>query len=293
MLSIIWKAQILSNLLQLQCVAVAYIVVIIDLGTIAPPHIKLKNPDMITKPKILHMVLIWSLKHRHPPSRDFICFRWWENLVNRKCDSQCFQLFLFPWRWSGPKLRGHQSLPLQMWILQRGLWSRWCELPLLLFQLPKKDPLIPAVIETQQPSAELMCRQGQLRQFYIRTAAKFTHSLGGWSYDCVWKMPHLTAQILSHYKSCYFVVLKRPPFPYCCYSSCILLSWYERQCHSGLSWLLLTQSLYREASKQQSMKLIIYCRLLYQSQTGLDIFKYYNWFSKLTKEFFKSDSTNL
>lgn len=115
-LCIIWKAQILSNLLQLQCVAVAYIVVIIDLGTIAPPHIKLKNPNMITKPKILHMVLIWSLKHRHPPSRDFICFRWWENLVNKKYDSQCFQLFLFPWCWSGPKLRGHQFLPLQMWI---------------------------------------------------------------------------------------------------------------------------------------------------------------------------------
>lgn len=147
--------------------------------------------------------------------------------------------------------------------------------------------------KTQQSSAKLICRQGELRQFYSRTAAKFTHSLGDWLYDWVWKMPHSTAQILSHYKSCYFVVLKRPPFPYCFYSSCILLSWYERQCRCGLSLLLPTRSIYREASEQKSMKLIIYCRLLYQSQTGLDIFKCYNWFSKLTKEFFKSDSTNL
>lgn len=67
MLFIVWKAHIISNLLQLQYIAVAYIVIIIDLWTIAPPHMKLKKINMITKPKILfHMVLIWCLKHRHP-----------------------------------------------------------------------------------------------------------------------------------------------------------------------------------------------------------------------------------
>lgn len=43
MLCIIWKAHILSNLLQLQYIAGAYIVVIIDLWTVAPPYMKLKK----------------------------------------------------------------------------------------------------------------------------------------------------------------------------------------------------------------------------------------------------------
>lgn len=43
MLFIVWKAPIISNLLQLQYIAVAYTVVTIDLWTIAPPHMKLKK----------------------------------------------------------------------------------------------------------------------------------------------------------------------------------------------------------------------------------------------------------
>lgn len=43
MLCILWKAHILFNVLPLRYIAVAYIVVIIDLWTIAPPHMKLKK----------------------------------------------------------------------------------------------------------------------------------------------------------------------------------------------------------------------------------------------------------
>jgi len=65
-------------------------------------------------------------------------------------------------------------------------------------------------------------------------------------------MPRFTVQILSHYKSCYFVVLRRPPFPYCCYSSCILLSRYGKQCLSGfLGYFLCNQSIERLVSKSQ------------------------------------------
>lgn len=125
-----------------------------------------------------------------------------------------------------------------------------------------------------------MCHQGELSQFYVRIPSKFA-LLRRPNVWLVWKMPRFTGLILSHYKDFYCVVLRRPPFPYCCYSSCILLSWYERQCLSGLSWLLPTQSFYREAHEQKSMKIIVSCRLCYQSQMGMDIFKHYSWFSKL------------
>lgn len=66
------KAHILSNLRQLHSIAVPYIVVIRYLWTSAPPYVKLKKINLITKPKILHMVLIWSSKHRYQSGWDFI-----------------------------------------------------------------------------------------------------------------------------------------------------------------------------------------------------------------------------
>lgn len=48
-----------------------------------------------------------------------------------------------------------------------------------------------------------------------------------------------------------------------------------------LSWPLPLQSLQREASEHKSVKLSVSRRPLYQTQTGLDIFKHYSWFSKL------------
>lgn len=78
----------------------------------------------------------------------------------------------------------------------------------------------------------------------------------------VWKMPRFTAEALSHYKCCYIVVLRRFLFPYSCYSSCIMLSCYQSQHLSSLSWLLPIQSFYRKASEEKSAKLIVSCRPL-------------------------------
>lgn len=93
-----------------------------------------------------------------------------------------FFFFWFIWGWSGPKLRGCCFLPLQMWILLHGLWSWWCLLLLLVFHLPREDPLIPALAKTLNFSWELMCSQGQLRQFWIRIPDKsiLSWEAGGW-----------------------------------------------------------------------------------------------------------------
>lgn len=75
-----------------------------------------------------------------------------------------------------------------------------------------------------------------------------------------------TAQILDCYKSCYFLVLGRPPFPSSCYFLNILLSWHERQCLRSLSFLLLTLSLYRQSGEHKSISVIISSRPLIEGR---------------------------
>jgi len=87
------KAHILSNLLQLQNTAVAYVVVVIDLWTVAPPYKKLKK-ETWSQSQRSSTWFSFGLWNRHPPSRDIICFRWPENLVKRKCDS-AFNFFCY------------------------------------------------------------------------------------------------------------------------------------------------------------------------------------------------------
>lgn len=109
------------------------------------------------------------------------------------------------------------------------IWSWWCLLLLLVFQLPRKDPWIPALAKTQRTSAESSCALKENKTILHQDSWEIYSLFERLVYDWVWRMLCSTAQILNHYRSCYFLVLRRPPFPSSYYSSYILPSWHERQ----------------------------------------------------------------